>query len=43
MSSLIHTSTSGASIPSRRAFMGRTGTLSAVAVALLAGDRKSVV
>ncbi len=37
MTSLIQTLTSGASVPSRRAFMGRTGTLSAVAVALLAG------
>ena len=38
MTSLIQSLTSHASPASRRAFMGRTGTLSAVAVAMLAGQ-----
>jgi rubrerythrin len=38
MTSLIQTLSGTSSVSSRRAFMGRTGTLSAVAVALLAGQ-----
>lgn len=38
MTSLIQTLSGASSVASRRAFMGRTGTLSAVAVALLAGQ-----
>ncbi len=38
MTSLIPTPCGNSSVASRRAFMGRTGTLSAVAVALLAGQ-----
>lgn len=38
MSSLIQTLSGNSSVASRRAFMGRTGTLSAVAVAMLAGQ-----
>ncbi len=38
MSNLIQTLSGNASVASRRAFMGRTGTLSAVAVAMLAGQ-----
>ena len=37
MTSLIQTSTQPAAMPSRRGFMGHTGSLSAVAIALLAG------
>ena len=38
MSSLIQTLSGNAQVASRRTFMGRTGTLSAVAVAMLAGQ-----